>query len=84
MAGPITAEDNSDILVFAEDLARKLDQMFGSTPNEESRSEVTSSDSRLEMLSPYPSLQKQVRFACKARSLSGLESELNREGGQSC
>ncbi|KAF8856921.1 hypothetical protein BDZ45DRAFT_624593 [Acephala macrosclerotiorum] len=78
-AGLGTADDKSDLLVLAKDLAQKLDQMFESAPSEEYRSDATPLDDRLELLSPHPLLQKQVRIACKARSLNRLESELHRE-----
>lgn len=78
-----TADDNSDLLVLAKGLAQKLDQMFESPPSEELSSDTKLLDVRLELLSPYPLLQKQVRIACKARSLNRLESELHRESGQS-
>jgi hypothetical protein len=82
-AGLGTADDESDLLALAEDLAQKLDQMFESAPTEEFRSDATSLDNRLELLSQHPGLQKQVRIACQARSLNRLESKIYRESGQS-
>ena len=82
-AGLGVPDDKSDLFVLAKDLANKLDQMFESATSDESRSDTTPLDSRLELLSLYPLLQKQVSIACKARSLSRLESELYHESGQS-
>ncbi|KAE8445745.1 hypothetical protein EG329_012924 [Mollisiaceae sp. DMI_Dod_QoI] len=75
--GPV--DDESDLLVLAKDLAQKLDKMFESAPSEEFKSDATPLDDRLELLNSHPLLQKQVRIACKARSLNRLESELRRE-----
>ncbi|RFU25501.1 hypothetical protein B7463_g10833, partial [Scytalidium lignicola] len=69
-------DDTLDLFVLAEDLAQKLDKMFKSASADESRSDGTPLDNRLNLLSLHPLLQKQIRIACKARSLNRLESEL--------
>jgi hypothetical protein len=77
-------DDISDLLVVATELAQKLEQTVELATSEEFKSDSRSLDIRLELLSPHPVLQKQVRLACEARSLKRLESELHREDGQSC
>jgi len=77
-----SADDKSELLVLAKDLAQKLDQAVEFAPGEESRGDEKPIDDWLELLYPYPILQKQIRIAYQARSLNRLESELYSESGQ--
>ncbi|RDW71007.1 hypothetical protein BP6252_07570 [Coleophoma cylindrospora] len=69
-------DDESGLWVSAGVLAAKLDKTFKSASEESKSNEKTPLDDRLELLSPYPVLKRQVQMACKARSLDRLESEL--------
>lgn len=75
--------DEADLWVLANSLAYKVDNMFDTISIQEPGNDGTPLDTRINLLSQYPVLQKQIRVAQKARSLKQVEAELSREHGWS-
>lgn len=75
--------DDADLWVLANSLAHKVDSMFDSSTGPSPERDSIPLDTRVDSLSQYPVLQKQIMVAQNARSLKYMEKELSHEHGQS-